>query len=238
MKLEGIPVQLESYDYFDFWQASTKTQQIDLHLTINFSEQWEPLHEGRVKFGLKGGQLNVKLVNMEIPYESLVLAGSLELSFHQKRQYSQGSNDQKSIQVGAQATNSSSDGSETRDCTSFGLYQSSGRTDQFPDSVCHVTTKVSEESPAWIFEEKMGEPVLKGFLEKARLATLKVLALPCRLEATFEVSKRDVCLTDAEGLWPPDISPNKRAVLARLIIQRLLEPKFKPYISRAELHYD
>jgi transcriptional regulator GlxA family with amidase domain len=32
------------------------------------------------------------------------------------------------------------------------------------------------------------------------------------------------------------ISRNKRAVLDRLIIQRLLEPKLKPYLSRAELH--
>jgi hypothetical protein len=84
----------------------------------------------------------------------------------------------------------------------------------------------------------MGEPVLKGFLKRAKLATLNAIALPCRIEATFEVSKRDVCLTDAEGLWSPDISRNKRAVLDRLIVQRLLEPKFKPYLSRAELQYD
>jgi hypothetical protein len=84
----------------------------------------------------------------------------------------------------------------------------------------------------------MGEPVLKGLLEKAKLATVNVIALPCHVQATFEVSKRDVCLTDAEGLWPPDLTRNKRAVLDRLIVQRLLEPKFKPYLSRAELRYD
>jgi hypothetical protein len=97
---------------------------------------------------------------------------------------------------------------------------------------------VTEENPVWIFEEEMGEPVLKGGLNQVKLGTLNILTLPCRVEATFEVSKRDVCLTDAEGLWSPDISRNKRAVLDRLIIQRLLEPKLKPYLSRAELHYD
>ncbi|MEW6494427.1 MAG: hypothetical protein AB1589_18215, partial [Cyanobacteriota bacterium] len=119
-----------------------------------------------------------------------------------------------------------------------GTEQQPGQTELFPITVCHVTTKVSEENPVWIFEEEMGEPVLKGLLQRVKLATLNVLAFPCSVEATFEVSKRDVCLTDAEGLWSPDISRNKKAVLDRLIIQRLLEPKLKPYLSRAELYYD
>ena len=104
--------------------------------------------------------------------------------------------------------------------------------------LCHVTTKISEEYPAWVFEEERDELVLKGSLIKINLATLNILALPCKVEATFEVSQRNVCLTDAEGLWLPDISRNKKAVLDRLIIQRLLEPKLKPYLSRAELQYE
>jgi hypothetical protein len=236
LKLEGIPVQPDSPDYLEFWHTLNRTQQIDLHLTINFSEQWESLRVGRVKFGLKGGELRLKLLNGEIPYEYRELAGSVELSI--QKQEPGGSNDQKGIDVRLRAKNFSLDRSRTGVQTNFSTDQNSGRTDQFQVSLCHVTTKVSEENPVWVFEEEMGEPVLKGLLKKAKLATLNVSALPCRVEATFEVSKRDVCLTDAEGLWPPDISRNKRAVLDRLIIQRLLEPKFKPYLSRAELQYD
>jgi hypothetical protein len=47
---------------------------------------------------------------------------------------------------------------------SAGLRQQ--RIEQFPVTICHVTTKVSEEYPAWVFEEEMGEPVLRGSLNK------------------------------------------------------------------------
>lgn len=238
IKLEGIPVQPENEDDQQLWQTSSPIRQIDLYLTIYFNEQWESLRQGRVKFGLKGGELRLKLENSEIPYEYRELAGSFELFPHKERQQSQARQDPKGREIRGSTVNSSLNGSQTKAQANVGTEQRLGKTDQFPVSVCHVTTKVSEENPVWVFEEEMGEPVLKGFLKRAKLATLNAIALPCRIEATFEVSKRDVCLTDAEGLWSPDISRNKRAVLDRLIVQRLLEPKFKPYLSRAELQYD
>lgn len=230
MKLEGIPVQSDSLEYFDVWQASTQTQQIELHLTINFDEQWVSLKGGRIKFGLKGGELRLKLENSEIPYEFRNLAGSMELSLPEQKQEPTNL-DKRSIELRTRAFNSALNGSPTKD-------QASVNTEQRPASICHITTKVSEENPAWVFEEEMGELVLRGSLHKTKLATLNVTAFPCRVEATFEVSKQDVYLTDAEELWPPDISRNKRAILDRLIVQRLLEPKFKPYLSKAVLHYD
>jgi hypothetical protein len=238
LKLEGIPVERERLDSLEFWQTSTQTQQIDLHLTLHFNEQWESLSQGRVKFGLKGGELRVKLENSEIPYESRELAGSFELLLQKERQEPEGTKNQKGREVGAHATNSSLDDRKPKEQANFATGQRLGKIEEHQVTVCHVTTKVSEENPAWVFEEEMGGPVLKGLLDKAKLATLHAIALPCRVEATFEVSKRDVCLTDVEGLWPADISHNKRAVLARLIVQRLLEPKFQPYLSRAELQYD
>jgi len=238
MKLEGIPVQPGSQDSIELWHLITDTQQIDLLLTINFSEQWETLKQGRVKFGLKGGELRVKLENGEIPLESRELIGSIELFLPKERQKPERGKEQKGKDIRIRAANPSSNGSHPKPQANVGVGQKLVRTEQSPPSICHITTKVSEENPVWVFEQEMGEPVLKGFLKKAKLATLNVMALPCRVEAIFEVSKRDLCLTDAEGLWPPDISRNKRAVLDRLIIQRLLEPKLKPYLSRAELHYD
>jgi hypothetical protein len=237
MKLEGLPVQPQNQDSIEFWRTSTKMQ-IDLHLTIRFNEQWESLSQGRVKFGLKGGELRVKLENSEIPYESRELTGSIKLSLQNERQKPEVRKAQKGRELRAIAINSSLNGSKPKAQANIDTVQKSSGTAQGQASVCQVTTKLSEENPAWVFEEEIGQPVLKGLLNQAKLATLNAIDLPCRVEATFEVSKRDVCLTDAEGLWPPDISRNKRAVLDRLIIQRLLEPKLKPYLSRSELHYD
>ncbi|MCA1994798.1 MAG: hypothetical protein LDL41_22535 [Coleofasciculus sp. S288] len=238
IKLEGIPVQQENSDRFEFWHLSTQTHQIDLHLTIHFNEQWESLKQGRVKFGLKGGELRLKLEHCELPFESRELAGSFALGIQTERQEPEASKKTTGIEGGIRTTTSALDGSKTKTLFNGNPKTDFNKTEAFQVSVCHVTPKVSEENPAWIFEEERGDPVLKGVLRQETLGTLNAIDLPCRVEATFEVSQRDVCLTDAEGLWPPDISRNKRAVLARLIIQRLLAPKFKPYLSRAELHYD
>ncbi len=240
IKLEGIPVQPENQDYLDFWSTSTQTEQIDLHLSVKFSEQWLPLRQGRVKFGLKGGELRLKLKNGEIPYESRELTGSFELSLIRERQKPEANRELKGTPPIARAIAPPSMpplNGKTKGQANPGTEQRLGKNTPSA-SVCQITTKVSEENPVWIFEEERGKPVLNGVLKKAKLATLNVTALPCSVEATFEVSKRDICLTDAEGLWPSNISRNKRAVLDRLIIQRLLDPKFKPYLSRAELLYD
>jgi hypothetical protein len=64
IRLEGILVESE---------------QIDLPVEIEFNEQWESLRGGRVKFGLKGGILRLKLENAQIPDKLLNLTGLKEL---------------------------------------------------------------------------------------------------------------------------------------------------------------
>ncbi|HBB35641.1 MAG TPA: hypothetical protein DDZ80_26450 [Cyanobacteria bacterium UBA8803] len=237
MQLEGIPVLPENPDYLELLPTLQRSQ-IDLHLTIRFNEQWQPLREGRVKFGLKGGELRLKLENGEIPHESRQLAGSVELVRLTLEPESAKNKEPKKFDRLSRNSNSALVVTKASDRTPMVSGQPSDTTSLNQASVCHITVKVSEENPTWIFEEERGEPVLKGLLNKVKLATLTITAFPCRVEAIFEVSRRDICLTDAEGLWPPDLSRNKRAVLDRLIIQRLLEPQFQPYLSRAKLHYD
>lgn len=230
IKLEGIPVQSDSHEEHDVGCASTQTQQIDLYLTIKFNEQWEALKGGGIKFGLKGGELRLKLENSEILDESRYLSGAIELVGQNHQQELQGNPDKKHL-ANRRPFNFTINGNQPKELK-LPVIQ--------PDKIgfCHVTTNVSQENPAWVFEAEISEQVLKGSLHQAKLATLNITALPCRVEATFAISKLDLCLTDVEGLWSSDISRNKKAVLERLIVQRLLEPKFKPYLSKAELHYD
>jgi len=231
MTLAGIPVQpVEHPDYLEFLQPFP-TPQIDLYLTLKFSQQWESLPQGRIQFGLKGGALRLRIEGGEIPYESRIM-GSMELGV-------------PTVETDSPANRPIRDRTSPEfDLPTLDL-QGNGVTGQpslngEPNhySICHITTKVTEENPAWIFEEERGQPVLNGWLNQVKLGTLSVSALPCRVDATFEVSRRDICLTHVDRLWSPEISRNKRAVLDRLIIQQLLERKFKPYLSRVELHYD
>ncbi len=231
MTLAGIPVQpVEHPDYLEFLQPFPMPQ-IDLYLTLKFSQQWESLPQGRIQFGLKGGALRLRVEGGEIPYESRIM-GSLELVVPTVETDSP-TNRQIRDRISGELDESTLDLQENGATEQPSL---NGKPNHY--SICHITTKVTEENPAWIFEEERGQPVLNGWLNQVKLGTLNVSALPCRLDATFEVSRRDICLTHVDRLWSPDISRNKRAVLDRLIIQQLLERKFKPYLSRVELHYD
>lgn len=165
--------------------SSTEPEQIHLYLTINFNQQWESLLDGRVKFGLKGGVLRLKLDNSE-----------------------------------------------------FSLATSELKTAQFQLTPSPVSIKDSATNSVWAFEIKIGDSVLQGSLKNAKLGTVNVKAKPSLIEALFEVSKQDVHLTDAEGLWRHDISPNKHAVLERKLALFLLETKLTPYVSWVKLSYE
>jgi len=209
--------------------------QVDLYLTINFNEQWQDLIGGRIRVGLKGGELRLIIVNGTMPYESRQLTGLLALSVPKKRTLRAAEKRTTAFELGMGKMPS---GSKPGIRATAGLEQTQTRADEFRFIACQITTKGSEESPAWEFAVETGAPVLKGLLKNAFLGTMHLQAKPCSVEAVFRISKRDLYLTDAEGLWPSDISQNKRAILERMIVLRLLASKYQPYLSRMELYYE
>jgi uncharacterized protein YjbI with pentapeptide repeats len=46
--------------------SGTHLEQFDLYLTVRFNEQWKSLLDGRIKFGLKGGELKIRLEGSEL----------------------------------------------------------------------------------------------------------------------------------------------------------------------------
>jgi Pentapeptide repeats (9 copies) len=204
MQLEAIPVP----------SVAAQTQQLDIHLSLNFNEHWEPLLGGRVKFGLQGGTLKLNLENCEIPVASRQLVGDFQLSPIQSSTEVLLTESQRVVPDSEKAEKSP----ET-DCT-----------------FCHISTIGDETKPAWIFSLERGKPVLKGLLKSAKLG--EFAAKPLRIAATFEVAKEDIYLTDAEGLWPHDITPNQHSVLERILTVYLQANKLKPAISWALLSYN
>ena len=165
MELKAIPLQ----------SNLTDTGQVDLYLTVSFNEQWIDLLNGRVKFGLKGGELELGLENGE-------MAAIYDLD----------------------------------------------------DSKFRVVAKGSKANPAWFLLLKTSDPVLKGSLKQAKLGTVN-LRENSSLTATFVVSPPDIYLTDTEGLWRHDITPNKHGVLERKLANFLQETQLQPYVSRVQL---
>lgn len=208
--------------------SSPEKERLDLYLTIQFNEQWEPLplHSGRVKFGLKGGELKLKLENSKMPLVSREVFGAFEPSLEKEIEKRESNEDHSGIETVIA-------NGEGEAKAAFERKREFETTERFKVTSCQVTTKGSEENPAWAFEVKNGEPVLKGLLKKAKLGTLDVTQKPCSLIATFEVSLRDVYLTDAMGIW----SREERAVLDRGLALLFLKRKLRPYLSRVEKQY-
>jgi uncharacterized protein YjbI with pentapeptide repeats len=206
MQLEAIPLQ----------STATGIPHIDIYLTLNFDEHWEPLLNGRVKFGLQGGTLKLKLENCELPLTSRQLTGAFNLLYPQ--------------QASILETSLSANQPET------GNQLSTDKIDSKQVTTCHITSTGSDINPAWVFTTEPGENILKGLLKSSKLGQFPTQ--PCRIQANFEVEKEDIYLIEIEGLWKHDIIPNQHAVLERILAIYLLETKLKPELSWVQLSYD
>lgn len=212
-------------------------KQIDLYLTIQFNEQTKvPIPGGEIAFGIKGGELRLKLENGKIPLESRELAGSLEHSVQKERQLKEGTEAQSGIKTTVVDMKPGLEANR-------GEKKIEEKTDKFQLTVYQVTAKGSETYPAWVFKVETGEPILRGLLKEATLGRIEVEGNPCGMEATFEVSKQYVQITDASGVWLKNFSfkqldLEKQRVLDIWILKKFLMPKLQPHLSKVVLSYD
>lgn len=140
MHLDGFPLQSKGFldKLFPFIPRAASIKQIDLYLMIQFNEQWEPILGGRVKFGIKGGELRLKLRNCELPWTSRELGRSVDLSVENSQQQRVDEH-QSSDRVAAESQ---------LGVIALSPQKTEGTTAQFPFSACRVTTKGSQENPA------------------------------------------------------------------------------------------
>ncbi|WP_341739626.1 pentapeptide repeat-containing protein [Microcoleus sp. CAWBG640] len=195
MQLEAIPVS----------SAATATQHLDLYVSLNFNEHWQPLLGGMVKFGLQSGTLKLNLANTEIPLGACQLAGDFKL-----------------LPIEKKPENQRGEGASDRE-----------ETDETDYTFCHASLMGDDTEPAWKFEVKRGNPLLKGLLKSAKIGELT--APNFRIEAVFKVAKEDIYVTDAEGLWPHDITPNQHSILERILTLYLATNQLQPALSFAIL---
>ncbi|MFZ1030168.1 MAG: hypothetical protein WAN66_28520 [Limnoraphis robusta] len=226
--------------YFDLELKDTPTDRLqqaelpqkkDLYLTLNFNEEWLKLLGGKVKYGLRGGELRLSLKNCKTPYSDRCLNDEMKLVTEREVETQQGV--EKSSNIGGSLSREKAELSAKQD-----YKNTETRKEKFQKTVYHVSTKGDERSPAWVFEADKDESVLKGTLADQKLATVDITEISHQLTATFEVVSKNVYVGDAEGIWPDNISQNKLAIIEKLIINRLLESKLKPYVSKVELSYE
>lgn len=224
MKLESSPIK-------EGWLRDRRIKAIELLLTISFNEQEEKILFGKIRFGIKRGSLNLALTNCKSLYENRSFNDELQPNVPVQRE-------DKSSKKQKQSYASSSSPKGLGAKIGSEREESRERTDKINFNMSQVSTKGDEANPKWDFKVKTGKPYLEGTIVKEALATLAVDAVPCKIEATFTASLRELYIEGIEGIWPDKISDNKKAVIERWIVRNFLEPKFKPYLSRQELRYD
>ena len=233
LEISGEPVAPESKGLFSRFKKS-EPEAFSLSVRIIFNQQWLDFRFGRVKFGLRGGELRLKLENGQMPSElrnealKKILARELEI----ERQSG-----------GEQESKSQVEASVTPDLSKASLKgvgeqrQKKSQVDKFQLKIAQVSHKGANNQPVWVFENRTGEPVLIGELADS-LGKMLIAGVPWSVEATFTPEMRQVVITGLENLFKDDISGHKLNVFELAVAKLFLKHKTQPYLSRQVLRYE
>ncbi|ELS03478.1 putative low-complexity protein [Xenococcus sp. PCC 7305] len=86
------------------------------------------------------------------------------------------------------------------------------------DDYFGIDSESSEATNNWTFTLESAKLLLADSLQRIKLGTVKILAQPFNIKATWQICPADVSLAEAEDLWLHDLSPNKHGVLERAIV--------------------
>jgi Pentapeptide repeats (8 copies) len=172
---------------------SANHKQFELYVNLSFNQEWVSLLGGRVKFALKGGQLNINLYHCQIdkliyPAHSLLLLGK------------------NPVHQGEKLTLMTVETTEIKPHHSSGLYR-------------------------WDLATIREHLFLQGGLSKLTILEAEIIEKDYAIKAEFQPKLADIYITDAEGLWKHDLSPNKHSILTVKLGLFLLNHRFKPAMS-------
>ena len=221
---ESISVRLESLFKIKRNHLVIQQRQADLHLTIRFGEQEIPLpnQQGRVVFGLRKGELRLKISQGRIPLETMGLTAPFQREIAVEQQDQEG--------IGGEASFSKDPG--------FKLTGSSSIADKVQYKLYQVRSRGTEIEPVWVFEEQR-QDCLNGILSKERLGTVVMEGNACVVMATFEVSHQtDICFIETDELLPQGIfktlSRTKQRLICREFFIKVILPQLLQPLSQVE----
>ena len=233
LEISGEPVAPESKGVFSRFKKS-EPEAFSLSVRLNFNQQWLDFRFGRVKFGLRGGELRLKLENGQMPSElrnealKKILARELEI----ERQLG-----------GEQESKFQLEGTVTPDLSKASLKgareqrEKESQGDKFQLKIAQISHKGANNQPVWVFENRTGEPVLIGELADS-LGKMLIAGVPWSVEATFTHEMRQVVIMGLENLFKDDISGHKLNVFELAVAKLFLKHKTQPYLSRQVLRYE
>jgi len=200
-----------------------------LYLTISFYEQEELISGGKVKFGLKRGELILNFENAQMKVKDRILCAPLEVN----RQTEITTESSREVKGGGSF--STSEGSILPNvslCTKTGEKV----TEKGTSITYKIFTKGDPVSPSWSFVEESGVNPLKGVLRDTQLGILTITQRGVwHANVRFVFSIEDIYIKGSGGFWADDIARNKMAVIERVIVKELLKGKLRSPMSHGEL---
>jgi hypothetical protein len=227
IKLHCAPVRSPNGAALGFQMATAApavpcVDPIAVKVTIRFGKQAIKVPGGVVEFGLRRGELALKLENGKMPLEKVALKADFAKVLEVEEQTERGRESEAAIAVAA--------GVKTKDAS-----KTASKTKRL---VSQVHNRGTEEQPIWEFQahSSQDQPILLGNLTEEPLGQLAVEGSPCAVVATFTIQRQsDIHLFDSSGLIAgKNLSRNKTAWLTREFFLRFIAPKLQPYLSRVE----
>ncbi len=97
--------------------------------------------------------------------------------------------------------------------------------------ICQVNNPLSRQ-PYWEIKHPPNTKYLEGTLTNVILAVVEIESTEYKLTAKLTSKLAHVYLSEIEGLWRHDITPNKHGVLERKLAKFMWQTKLNPYISQ------
>ncbi len=193
-----------------------------IKLTINFGEENLTIAKGNIRFGLRRGELCLRLQDAEIPLEKNLLTAVLdemiltdvELEKLRKNRSSKASKTRAKLDL-------KSAGLSNEEASVFVKEDSDSLRIKLTETQHQVRAEGSEKEPRWIFEAKGTAPVLLGGLIGKKIATIEYKGSSVSGNAIFRALQKDIIITELEGFGPTALSFDKRKIL-KFLVARLL----------------
>ncbi|MGI0482140.1 pentapeptide repeat-containing protein [Geminocystis sp. CENA526] len=104
---------------------------------------------------------------------------------------------------------------------------------QINTDLVSIVDSVFSAQPTWKINPIKEQKLLQENLSNLKLAVIEIEDSSSELTAQIVAKKASIFLSDIEGLWLHDITPNKHAILERKLAEFIENNYFKPYISQA-----
>lgn len=239
MRIDGETIDKESV-LANLLNRSHNPRKYRLSLIVRFGEDWISLGVGKLglgkaKFGVRGGELTLKVHNGEIPAESC----------WPKQEFRTNHEISLRIQEDEEETNTSNADlsiNKIKALLSTVWKKTSGITQNTNLHTSQVSVSGPEDSTVWTFRLGIEEEITNTFAgeyEVPEIGKLLVKDDNCKIDSKFKVANKDIVCTGTKGIWMKEVFKGQKAKekIVRIGLARMLleEELIEPYLSSVVL---